>query len=105
MAAGVGSMGLFRKFFERRRSRRQAEVATAMALAAAVRHFELTSGQAAHRGMGAVIGKDPRGMVVRICHGGTRPPRRTWYIVGTDGSVVTELSHAEAAQFGESPWR
>lgn len=72
-------------------------------VASAVRHFEAT-GRRAIRGMCVVISEEARGAVVRVCHGDTRPPSRSWFVVGPIG-VVAELSWAEAERLGERPWR
>ena len=82
-----------------RRDRHQA------AVAAALEHFEATTGQVAHRSGSDVIGEDARGVLVRVCYGSSRPPGRAWFAVGGDGSVNAELTYAEAAAFGERPWR
>jgi hypothetical protein len=89
-------------WLERRRRSRSAEAA---AVTAAARHFEVATGERPHAGLGAAIGREPRGTVVRICHGATRPPQRAWYVVSAEGTVVAELSFEDAARFGERPWR
>ena len=73
------------------------------AVVLAVRHFE-AAGRRAHGGLCSVIGADARGLVVRVCHGDTKPPSRAWFMVGP-GGVVTELGWAQAALLGERPWR
>jgi hypothetical protein len=87
------------RWLERRRRHRSA-------VAAAVRHFEATTGTEALPGISTVIGEEPRGLVVRVCHDDeVKPPRRSWYVVGDDGVVAAELSFAEAGRFGERLWR
>jgi len=76
------------------------------AVAAAVRHFEATTGAEAFPGISRAIGEDARGTVVRVCHGeDVIPPGRAWYVVGANGTVVAELSFDEAGRFGERHWR
>jgi hypothetical protein len=72
-------------------------------VAGAIRHFEV-GGQRAIRGMCAAIAEETRGTIVRVCYGDTRPPRRSWFLVGKDGDV-TELSWSETERLGERPWR
>ena len=77
------------------------------AVAVAVRHFESSTGQSAHTGTGTgkVIGQEERGLAVRVCYGHRRPPQRAWYLVGSEGAVIAELSLDEVSRFGERPWR
>ena len=84
-------------WLERRRRNR-------IAVEVAVRHFESTTGQRAHAGISSVIGEESGGLVVRVCYGDVKPPRRAWYRLG-DGSVVDELSFEEAGRFGGRPCR
>lgn len=98
MRRGRGVLTRLSGWLDRRRRERGA-------IAAAVRHFETSAGRTAQRGMASVIGADARGLVVRVCYGPTRPPRRTWYVVAPGGVVAAELTFAEAERFGERPWR
>jgi hypothetical protein len=92
-------LGRFSRWLDRRRRHRAA-------VAAAVRHFEATTGWEALPGISAVIGEDSRGTVVRVCHGDdVKPPRRVWSVVAASGAVAAELTLAEAGRFGERPWR
>ena len=43
-------------------------------------------------------------MVVRVCYGWQKPPQRKWYIVGTSGAVVAELTGKDVDRFGEPVW-
>jgi hypothetical protein len=71
-----------------------------------VKHFEATTGEQALAGMSCFIGQDPRGAVVRVCHGTqVKPPRRVWYVVGPDRGIVAELSLADVRPFGERGWK
>jgi hypothetical protein len=69
------------------------------AVAAAIHHFEETSGKRAHTG--SVIGEKAGHFVVRVYFGNIKPPGRAWFIVGTDGTVLRELSFEVAQEFGE----
>ena len=91
-------LGVLCRCLERRRRSRAA-------ITAAIRHLEATTGEHGHAGISAVIGEHAGGAVVRVCYGHTRPPQRVWYVVAANGSVVAELSLAEAAGFGERRWR
>jgi hypothetical protein len=88
--------GFLSRWLEHRR-RKQA------AVEAAVQHFDATTGNRAHSG--GVIGEKSGNLVVRVCHGNIKPPGRAWYLVGSDGSVVAELSFDEAQEFGEGLWK
>jgi hypothetical protein len=92
-------LGAVSRWLERRRRRRAAVVA-------AVHHFEAATGHPALAGgLSRVIGEDSDGYVVRICwHGTQKPPRRSWYLVRTDGVVVGELSFADVERYGKVYW-
>ena len=90
--------GFFSKWLQHRCGQRSA-------VEAAVRHFDATTGKHAHPGISGVIGEREGNFVVRICYGNTKPPGRTWYVVGSDGSVIEELSFEEAKRFDEKLWR
>jgi hypothetical protein len=76
-----------------------------VAVAAAVRHFEASTGQRTHPGRCRAIAHDVRGIVVSVGYGQVKPGPQVWYVVGDDGTVVTELAFAEAARFGTRRWR
>jgi hypothetical protein len=54
--------------------------------------------------MTKILAVDDSGIVVRICSGFTIPPRRVWFRVRPDGSVV-RVDWQEAHRLGETPWR
>lgn len=82
------------------------DAAAAQAVFAALAHFEAVSGETTHAGHSRVIGTEADGsLIVRVCHGTTRPLRRVWYRVALGGEVLAELSFADVARFGERPWR
>jgi hypothetical protein len=72
------------------------------AVAAAVRHFE-AGGQRARPDECQVIGRDGRGLVVRVCFGDMIPCPRTWLVAAPNGEMVGELSWEEAERLGELP--
>ncbi len=90
---------LLSRWLEVRRQRKAAVIA-------GIRYFEASTGERALAGLSCFIAQDPRGAVVRVCHGTqVKPPRRIWYIVGPDGEIVADLSLAEVRQFGERGWK
>ena len=90
-------LAAIRKFFDERRKTRQI-------IARAVDCFEKTKGQKAHRGQCIVIYGDGSKSVVRVCYGTGKPPRRAFYEVRADGSIVGITFH-EAKAYGEKRWR
>jgi hypothetical protein len=78
-----------------------------IAVASARRHFEANTGERSIKGMSIVVGREPRGAIVRVCSGHVKPPRRAWFVVSPDGSIVTELPVEEVQRLGlyKGPWR
>jgi hypothetical protein len=76
-----------------------------LARAAARRHLEATTGQRSHLVGSTVLGEHAGGLVVRVCYGDTKPPRRAWYLIGAGGRVARSVSWDEAESVGERPWR
>lgn len=76
------------------------------AIALASRCFEEATGQRVIANMSKVISAESGRCVVRLCHGDTCPPQRTFYAVYDDGAHVRELTFEEAAEkYGVKPWR
>lgn len=71
-----------------------------MALGLFQRHHD----QLPHGPMTRVVQSDPDVVVVRVCYGPTRPPRRYWVAVPTEGEA-SELTWEQAREYGEEPWR
>jgi hypothetical protein len=90
--------GFLSKWLEQRRRKRAA-------VDSAVRHFDATTGKSAHAGISCVIGEKAGRFIVRVCYGEVKPPRRAWYVVAPDGSIVDEISFEQAKEFGERLWR
>jgi hypothetical protein len=89
---------LLSKWFEQRQRKRAA-------VAAAVRYFEAVSGKSAHHRISSVIGEKDDQLIVRVCHGHTKPPGRSWFLVARDGSITGELSFADVQVVGGGYWR
>jgi hypothetical protein len=75
------------------------------AVKAAISHFEAATGNHAHSGLCEVIGEKDGNFIVRVCFGHIKPPRRKWYLIGQDYTVIAELSFDEVKPFGERGWR
>jgi hypothetical protein len=90
--------GALSHWVERRRRDRAA-------VAAAGRHLEEASRQAAYLGISRVISEDDAGLVDRVCYGDVKPPHRAWYRVAPDGAVVGEMTFEQDRLFGEGYWR
>ena len=74
------------------------------ARAAVIRFFRETSGNSPIGSMTRIVATDSGGTVIRVCSGDTTPPRRDWFRVRPDGSVV-RVDWQEAQAVGEKPWR
>ena len=90
-------LGVIKRFFAERRLK-------ATAIDVALRHFESSTGESGIRPMCAVLHRDAKGSVVRVCYGNTRPPRRTWFFIASDGIQVSTMTFDDVVAFGEKPW-
>ena len=74
-------------------------------MAAALSFFKSQHDEEPSMGMTRVIHADEERMIVRVCYGSTRPPRRKWFAVSLDAQRVNPLRSGEARQFDRAVWR
>ena len=55
--------------------------------------------------MARVLHMEPGRVIVRVCFGTTRPPRRRWFAVVPEVQRVEELGRKEAKEFDRAVWR
>jgi len=51
------------------------------------------------------LATDEEKVVVRVCHGTTRPPGRAYFAVFTSGAVEELPFEVVEERYGERPWR
>jgi hypothetical protein len=73
------------------------------AIGKAREYFQGNSSQEDHRSMARVIANTDDGLVVRLCFGLTKLPRRAYFKVYESG-VIEELKFEQVRQFGERAW-
>jgi len=56
-----------------------------------------------HLSMATVIANTDDGMIVRLCHGHSKPPTRVYFVVA-DRCVIRELQFEDVRKFCERPW-
>lgn len=66
--------------------------------------FQKQTGKNDYKSWAKVIAKLESGHVVRLCYGYTKPPKRIYFHVSSDGTV-REMEASKVRQFGERSWR
>lgn len=70
----------------------------------ATRHFRETRKLWASPLGSRVLAVDEQRVIVRVCHGWTKPPQRAWFAVYDRDGEVVELSGDEAMRHDEQVW-
>ena len=76
------------------------------AISAAVTAFRLNSDERPSKSMTVVVASDDDRLIVRVCFGTTRPPRRAWFAVALRDLATTPLTFDEVKEVYDVPiWR
>ena len=93
-------------YLERRRLRSEARRLGRAAVSIALATFTSSSNEQAHAHLSHVVWSDEARLIVQICFGTTRPPRRAWFSVTRDNLSVTPMTFEQVNAVYRVPvWR